>query len=240
MIHLYQLYPDMNTPDPSPFCFKVHFFMKYYKIDFKPHKANLLKAPKKKAPYIFDDTASVTISDSEDIIKYLCERFHLSPDKDLEPQQKPQSFALRKTLEEYLYFVILYSRWGDQNGWNNIEPIYFKDIPKPIRFLITPLIRKSVIKSMYGQGMGRHSQTEIYQRGIELLAQLSTWLADGDFFMGKNISLVDFTAFPMLYEILKFPYQSPLFQPMQQHTNLVSYVEKISSQFYPNPSFPTP
>ena len=240
MIHLYQLYPDPETPDPSPFCFKVQFFLKYYDIKFTCHKINVLKAPKKKAPYIYDDETSAILCDSEDILTYLCSRFEIEPDKDLTPIQKANAYCLRKMMEEYLYFIILFSRWGDQRGWDYIEPVYFKEIPPFIRRFITPMIRRSIVKAMYGQGVGRHSHEEIYKRGEEIFPHLETILTSKKFFMGQEISMVDFTAFPFLYANLLFPYRSPLYPIISQQENLVRYVDTLANKFYPAPKFPTP
>lgn len=230
MITLYQFLPPRKGPDPSPFCGKVDAFLKLTKLPHEVKAGNPTKAPKGKLPMIKD--GSRVICDSDDIIRYLSEAYKIDLEKDLTPEQKSQSFMVRKTLEEYLYFIVLHKRWIDDRGWKVIEPLFFGSLPFPVRGIVGRMVRGQVRKYAHGQGIGRHTLDEIDRRGAEVLQNLAPLIPKQGFFFGNEPTLVDCVIFPFLHNSLHHPVNDELKRTGDRFPHLRAYDEAMMKRLY--------
>src|SRR5688572_20327462 len=91
MITLY-LYPQMfGLPDNNPFGLKVETFLRLAKINFEAkHILDTKDAPRGQLPYLNDDGKIVT--ESNNIMRYITEKYHVQLDNDLSTQQKTTQF----------------------------------------------------------------------------------------------------------------------------------------------------
>ena len=97
-------------------------------------------------------------------------------------------------LDESLYWVLVYSRWVDPTGWALISYMFFGAVPALIRPLIAGKQQKGMIKTLHGQGFGRHSKEEIYNIGCKNIQALSDFLGDKkNFFDTDKPTLLDIT-----------------------------------------------
>jgi glutathione S-transferase len=219
MIELHQ-YPSIyNLSSLSPFCIKVEVFLRKHKIPYKiVVQKNPARGPKGKMPFIRD--GQTEIADSSLIIRYLSEK------QGLEINSSPVAHAFQRMIEEHLYFVLLYSRWIDPIGFNKIKSDFSSLFPPIIGTPFLYLIRRNLKKQAYAQGLGRHSQNEIYEMGYLDLQAIARQLGQRPYFMGFNFTSVDVTVYAFLTTILKQPIESPLKKALQSFPNLVSYCER--------------
>lgn len=230
MITLYQFLPPRKGPDPSPFCAKVDTFLKLTKLPHEVKPGNPIKAPKGKLPMIKDGDR--VICDSDDIIRYLSETYKVDLDKNLTDEQKALSFMVRKTLEEYFYFIVLHKRWIDDRGWKIIQPIFFGTVPLPLRGFVSGMVRGKVRKYAHGQGIGRHTLDEIDRRGAEVLQNLAPLIPKQGFFFGSGPTLVDCVLFPFLHNALHHPVDDELKRTSKRFPHLHAYDDMMVKRLY--------
>lgn len=231
MLTLYQFNPVWGLPNSSPFCMKLETYLRMARIEYQVNtEGNLSKAPKGKLPYIEDQ--GQIIADSNLIIDYLQSTYGTSLDTHLSPAEAAVALALRRLVEENLYWAVVYSRWVEEQNWPSTRAIYFEELPPILRTLVAYIARRQVTQNLKGHGMGRHSAAEIYQISAADLQALSDFLADKPYFMGDQPTTLDASAYGVLANILKAPLNSPLRDKAEQLSNLGSYCDRMYQTYY--------
>jgi glutathione S-transferase len=211
----------------SPFCMKVEVYLKLQKIPYTTRGGDPRKAPKGKLPIIEEDGKK--IADSSVILAHLEQKAERALDADLDPAGRAQAHALKRMFEESLYFVILWSRWADDEGWTELRPRIEAIVPAALRWFVPGLIRKKVVASSVAQGTGRHSRDEIYALGKADLEAVSTLLGDRPYLLGDKLRTIDVTGYSFLASILRWAKPSPLTDVARNLPGLEAYVERIAS-----------
>ncbi len=232
MIVLHQFSPNWGLPNASPFGLKLETYLRMAEI---PHKLvyedTLDKAPKKKMPYIEDGDRK--IGDSNLIIEYLIEHYDDRTDGHLSASDRGISLAMRRLIDENLYWCLVYSRWIDDSGWAITKPAYFGKLPPVLKQILPGVLRKGVLKSLDGHGLGRHSEGEIYSIGCRDLVALSGFLSDKPFFFGDRPTILDASAYAIVRNLIEVPIEGPLKQQAQKLSNLVDFTNRMTARFYP-------
>lgn len=231
MIKLYQFKPAFGLPNASPFCMKVETYLRMAGLEYElPRGADLRKAPKGKLPYIEDGRRSV--GDSGFIIEYLKQTYGDKLDAHLTERERAQALTIRRLFEENLYWVAIYARWIEDEGFAATRQVFFDGIP-PLLKLIVPLIaRRAMRRELHGHGMGRHSREEIYAIGCQDVRALAAILGDQAYFMGSEPSSIDATAYAFLANLLWVPLASPLLDEAKRHANLEAYCQRMKARYF--------
>jgi glutathione S-transferase len=231
MIILYQFEPALGVRNPSPFCLKLETYLRMVNLPYEvAPNADVRQAPKKKLPYIQDGDR--TIADSGFVIDYLKQTYGDPLDQHLSLQEQAISLAFQRLMEEHFYWVALYSRWGEEKNWPMTRQAFFSNLPPILRSILPGLVRKDLLRSLYGQGIGRHSQNEIYDLGQRDLKALSHFLSDKPFLMGEKPTSLDATGYGILANIIRCEVSSVLSDSAQQFDNLGAYCERMEAQFW--------
>jgi glutathione S-transferase len=232
MITLYSFGPGFGVMDASPFVVKVDLYLRMANIDYEVKcGANYLKkSPKGKLPFISDD--GQVVGDSAFIIEHLNSKYNLSIDSFLTEQQRASAYLYTKSLEENLYWCLVYSRWADDQTWPIAKEAFFAGIPFPLNSFIPWLIRRGVVKNLHGQGISRHSRDEVLSIADQSLKALSDVLGEQEYFFGDKISSFDATAYSVLCQFLVVDYMSDFNQLAKKYDNLIQYCDRIKSQYY--------
>lgn len=232
MITLYQFPPVWGLPNGSPFCMKVEAYLRMTGLPYRfAPNADIRKAPKRKFPVIEDN--GKTIPDSGFILEYLQQTYGDKLDAHLAPAERAVALALRRLLEENLYWCMLYARWGVAENWRITRAAYFDFMPPVIRPLIAGMIRRQTLKALRGHGMGRHTPEEIYRIGKTDIGALSNFLADKPFFMGAQPTALDASAYAFLANLLWAPTRSPLTAHAESLPNLAAYCARMQARYWP-------
>lgn len=231
MITLYNFGPFQGLADPSPFCLKVDCYLRAAGIEFETRSgANFIgKSPKHKLPYIEDDDKA--IGDSSFIIEHCQEKYGDVLDKDLNAEQKAVARAFIKMMDENLYWCIVHSRWIGE-GWPTVKEAFFGNMPLPLRMIIPTIAQKRVRKSLYQHGLGRHSEKEILDIASKDIKALSDYLSTKDYFLINKPTTLDVSAFAFLAEMIVPEMKCDLNEVAKSFDNLVSFVNRMKSQFY--------
>ncbi len=231
MITLYQFPPAWGLPNASAFCMKVETYLRMAGLPYQfARGADIRKAPKGKFPVIEDN--GKLIPDSGFIVDYL-KATHGDPlDGRLAPAERAVALAMRRLMEEHLYWCVIYSRWGVAEHWAIVKAAFFAGLPAPLRWFVPNLVRKSQLKALYRQGIGRHAHDEIYALGKADITALADFLADKPFFMGEQPTSLDATAYAFLANILWQPIADPLQAHARSFANLGRYCERMKERYY--------
>jgi len=236
MITLYGFGKRIGVEDASPFVVKVDAFLRMTKLEYKNVSDfnNLKKSPKGKLPFITDDKTKelVTIADSEDVIDYLTETYQIDLDGFLTDKQKAQGHLITKSLDESLYWCLVYSRWALDNTWPLINQTFFGEMPFPLKTFVPKLIRKSVIKNLYGQGIGRHSAEEILAIANKSFSALSVLLAEQDYIFGAQPCKLDAVIYSHLCEFISVDFDNQFNSQARSYENLVKYCQRFEQRYY--------
>ena len=231
VITLHHPPPAWGLPSPTPFGIKVETYLRMVGLPYRTRGADPRKNPKGKVPWIVDDGHMV--SDSSDIIDHLKARHGDPLDAELTAEQRALALVARRALEEHLYWVLVYTRWIEPEGYRHVRE-YFVGLMPPVLggVIVDRLIRKKIRAALHAQGVGRHAPADIYRRGCEDLTAVAALLGDKPYLLGEQPTSVDASLFAFTAGLWLFPADNPLKRHLARHGNLVAYVERMYTRYY--------
>ncbi|BBM87735.1 glutathione S-transferase family protein [Candidatus Uabimicrobium amorphum] len=231
MIALHQYPGSWGLPSSSPFCIKVETYLRMAGIAYtNVWENNPGRGPKGKMPFIQD--GEKTISDSSFIMEYLQQNYTPNLDANMSAEQQAVMLAFQRLIEESLYWVLLYSRWGDENGWREIKKEITPLLPPVIGKGIIHIIRKRLLRQAHFQGMGRHSRDEIYHIGNKNLRSIIEFLGNKTYFFGEKPRSIDCTLYGFFITILWSPVPGPLPEYAKKFSCLEDYCIRIRDTYW--------
>ena len=227
-IVVHQLPGAWGLASISPFCLKLEAWLRLADLPFESVvDATPFGGPKRKLPWIEHEGRK--IGDSGFIIEYLARRFGRDLDARLSPSERAIAHALRRLVEENLYWVLVHDRWIVEDNWRGFRDVVLGGIPQPLRALLGPIARRGVRKQLVGHGIGLHSDDEIHAIGLRDLAALADFLADKPFLMGTSATSIDASAYGLLANVVNVPIASPVKDDARKRANLMGYVERMAA-----------
>lgn len=232
MLILHTFGPNLGMPDPSPFVLKVHTFLRMSGIEYeaKPGLGNISKAPKGKLPFITHD--GKVIADSQFIFEYCNQVFGDKLDEHLSDEQKAIAYLITKSLDENLYFPLIYSRWVSDESWPTIKQAFFSKFPMPLRLIVPNIARKKAADSIYKQGTSRHSEEEIKNICRKSFQALSDLIGGKQYIFGEQPSSLDATTYAFLAEFILSDLDNSFNRVAKEYPVLVKYCERICSKYF--------
>jgi glutathione S-transferase len=235
MLTLYKYTPAWGLPDLSPFVLKLETYLRMAKIPYRTALGDPRKAPKGKLPYIEHDGALV--GDSSLAIERLKKDLGDPLDARLDDHRRAIGTAFKSALEEHLYFVIVYERWKIDENWERYAPV-MRDllaqakVPFPLRGLVLRQARRNVLKSLHGQGTGRHARDEVSRIGNALVTSVADSLGDSPFLLGPEPTSFDATAYAFLASLMDPPFDSSVRDTANARPSLRAYVDRMKSAYW--------
>lgn len=228
MIKLYQ-FPSAWGRNVSPLTLKLETWLKLSKIEYQAVATrNPGRAPKGKLPFIEDEDGT-RIGDSSLIIDYLKRTRQIDPDHELTERQRAETISLQRLFEDHFYFIQSYSRWIDPAGWSVVQPEFFGFVPPGVRGLVSGYFRRSVRKMLHEQGLGRHTQEELYAMGRADLRAVAVQLGNRSYFFGDGPTTIDAIAYGFLANLLFVPVETELKRIGLEFDNLRLYCERLAA-----------
>ncbi|WP_372767364.1 hypothetical protein [Pseudoalteromonas sp.] len=96
----------------------------------------------------------------------------------------------------------MYSRWVDDEFWPLTKQELISETPALLILLMPNLVRNSLIKSIYSQGLGVIAKTQIYDFAIEAIENLASLLGDKAYFVTERMTQYDAAACATLSNLL--------------------------------------
>jgi glutathione S-transferase len=222
----------------SPACAKLETWLRVAKLPYRvgPWPATVAP-PKGKWPYVEDD--GVIMGDSTLIIDRLKRARGIDPDARLTPVERAISVAFRRMIKENLNWAMAQIRYLEPAGWTAfraaIAPIastmFGGDAQKIVEF--QEGLKQLAVDQMHGQGVGRHSNEEMYQIYDTDLGAIADFLADKRFFFGDEPTGVDATVFGYVTNIIDVPIDTPIARCARERKNLVAYCRRMRERYFP-------
>jgi glutathione S-transferase len=230
MITLYQFAPVWEVKNLSPFCLKVETYLNMAGLPFEVVHAFPPRSPKRQLPFIEDNGRR--IADSHFIIDYLKQTYGDTVDGHLSPTERAVSSAMQRLIENHLFWVLAFSRFGDDENWIEKKRALFGALPSVARHIVPPLVRRQMLKELLGHGMGRHTEAEIYELGVQDLHSLDDFLGRKTWFMGDRPTTLDASAFGLLANVLWVPIESPLKECLKNLPKLTAFCVRTRDRYF--------
>lgn len=232
-ITLYKYGPFGDVSDLSPFCRKVEIYFQLMRVPYTPEISSPRKSPKQKLPAVLVDDK--IISDSSAILAHFESHSSHALDEGMSAEERAMALAFQALFEEKLYFIVAWTRWGDDAGWATYRHAFtnyfgFLGVPSFLQGFVAKMARKGVLKSIWAQGIGRHSPDEIYGMGAQILNSISVFLGDKKFFMGEQVRTIDATAYAFLSGIIGVPIETPLKRMVLASPKLMAYCGRMREE----------
>ncbi len=227
-VTLYQ-FPPIWGRNVSPFTLKLESWLRLAGVPYRvcDSFAGYRRAPKGKLPYIED--AGLQVADSSVIIDYLRHSRGIDLDAWLSGRQRAEALALQRLFEDHFYFILTYARWLDPEGWPTVKAGYFRRLPPGMRDAAALALRRRVRRTLHLQGLGRHSQAELYDMGRADLEAVTVFLGNGPFFFGERPATIDAVAYGFLANLLLVPVETELKRMGEALPNLRAWCEAMDA-----------
>jgi len=229
MLTLYSYPPLFGVADNNGYGLKVFAFLRLARVPFRhEHIFDASKAPRSQLPYIVDGTD--TVGDSETILAFVTQKYHLTIDAALTPAQLTTNLLVTRMLDD-LYWVMSYSRWKDERYW----PL-FRDALKREHPNLTDegLARAKAFNAerYYYQGIGRYEPDAAMARGLADLAALAELIpaqgsSHGGCLHGATPTSIDASIYGFIANIYYYDIATPLKQFVTAHDNIVRHCRTI-------------
>lgn len=226
MIKLYTFPEAFGLRNVSPFCLKVEMALTYLNDEYEiVEEKDPRKSPKGKLPYIVINGES--IADSEIILEHLGQTHGGALYGDLSEDEYARGFAFTRLAEDHLYWLMVASRWLDDDWFPNIENGFFGFVPRLIRPLVSKMARKQVFKTLDLHGLGRHNLEQ--QRGFARrdLRSLSCAISSHPFIGGERLTAFDFSVASLLSGIYDQQPATWITPIAEEFPNLQAYAERV-------------
>ncbi|XP_077145789.1 failed axon connections homolog [Ranitomeya variabilis] len=223
--------PNNGVPSLSPFCLKMETYLRMADLPYQNYFDGKL-SPQGKMPWI--EYNHTRVSGTEFIIDFLEEKLGVNLNKNLNPHERAVSRAVTKMVEDHFYWTLAYCQWVD----NLHETEKMITIPGPLsdllKWILCHLTKGIVKREMYGQGIGRFSEEEIYRLMEKDMRSLAGLLGDKKYLMGPKFSSLDATVFGHLAQAMwTLPGTRPERLIKGELINLAMYCERIRRKFWP-------
>ena len=223
---LHQVRRGTRCPSLSPFPLKLETFLRLANIPYVNDLSGA-QSSKGKTPWMTLD--GVDVADSQLCIKYLKNKLNLDVNSKLTKEQQGVSQAIQVMVDEHLYWTLVYNRWVYDKKKTLVKRHF--NPPAPILWMITRMVKKQ----LHGQGMGRHTDEEVWSFMLDDLSALNNYLADKAFMMGAELTEVDCSVFGMLCQFV-YMQEDDVCKGMVQDKfpKLYAYVERIKDSLWPD------
>ncbi|WP_424927083.1 glutathione S-transferase family protein [Amaricoccus tamworthensis] len=232
MLKLLTFAPAFGEPSASGFCTKAMCLLEMAGLDWEPDICfNPAEMPKQKLPVLRD--GDHFIPDSEQIADYLAATYGADLWWGVNSERKAVGQAVVRMVEENLYFAVMHDRWADDRNWEVILGLFFGGVPEPMRDTVSNEARAGAIATLVGQGLGRHTERERFERVRKDLESIRTILGDREFLLGDAPVYADACVVPMLRGAAATPHETMLSAWIKKDAALMAYMERGAKALYP-------
>jgi glutathione S-transferase len=224
MLTLYS-YPELfGVADNNGYGLKVFAFLRLCGLAFRhEYIVDASAAPRGQLPYLTDE--GDTIGDSDTIIAYLTDTYHLTLDKGLTSAQRDTSHLITRMLDD-LYWVMSYSRWQDERFWPLFRDAMLRQEPR-LSDADLEKARAFNFQRYHYQGIGRFEPDAALARGLADLRVLADLVPADGYLHGPRPTTIDCGIYGFIANICFFDIDTPLKQCVVTHQNLVRHCKAI-------------
>lgn len=228
-IHVAIMKGSWPVPSESPACLKL---LTWLRIAGIPYETSVLQGRPKsktgKAPYVVRPDGTL-LDDSSVIIDVLTAEHGVTLDTERTQSQRALMVLAQRTVESHLYFAGLLARWRDH--WPATRDAYFGQIPKPVRLVLGPLIRRQTLRQAHGQGLGRRPPEQVDAEVRADLQALDRLRGDDDFYFGSP-GVTDAIVYGALENARACPIPGTAHTTIRQSDRWMDYLDRIKTRYW--------
>lgn len=227
-LRLVTLPPAFGMRNLSPFCLKIELLLADLGLPFTVgEEVDPRKTPKGKLPYL--KIGDTSLADSELIGDYLEKRTDGAVFAGLSEAQKGHGWAATRLAEDHLYWLVVGSRWLDDDWWPNVVEGFFGVVPGFVRPLIAYFARKEVAKTLHLHGLGRHTRAEQEGFAHRDFAALQGCISNEGFLCGAAPNYFDYSVAGILAGIYDNTPATWLTTVAEGYPDLRDYADRVQS-----------
>ena len=228
MIKLFVLPPALGLRNPGPFALKCEMALIHLKLEFElVPSGDPRSAPKGKMPYIEDN--GTVIADSELILQHLDRKTNGGLYGHLSDEEFADGVAFTRLVEDHLYWMVVASRWLDEDWFPNIKSGFFASFPFPMRQIVPIIARRQMRQTYHLHGLGRHTLQEQKDFASRDLAAIEKKVSNGPYLLGEKLTVFDFGVASMLAGTLDNQPDTWMSKLVAEHQPVVDYAERVQS-----------
>ncbi|MBT8151856.1 MAG: glutathione S-transferase family protein [Gammaproteobacteria bacterium] len=229
MITLFTFPAAFGLRNVSPFCLKVEMALAYLKLDFEiALESDPRKGPKAKLPFIISD--GVTFDDSELILKHLDEITNGGLYAELSPDEIAVGTAFTRLADDHLYWIMVASRWLEDDWFPNVQQGFFGSLPPVIAPLIARMARRQMRQTYHLHGLGRHTREQQEWFARSDLQAIAAVVSKDEYIVGKRLTVYDFNVASLLAGVLDNKPATWLTKIANAYPSLATYAERIQRE----------
>lgn len=230
MLSLITFPASFGEPSHSPFCAKAMILLQMSGQQWQREDlANPSSMPLGKLPVL---RANGTLfPDSEFIQSWLTQQgadFY----PDCTNEQKAVGHSLIRMAEESLRLALVHERWLEEENWAHLWPIFFAEVPRPIRKMIANKARKSVRAGLLSNGIARMSLQQRLQKTGSDLDALEQIIGTNAFILGDAPTAVDAAVLPVLSTIDRLPVATAISKLVRSKDWVNGYLQRGRATLY--------
>ncbi|XP_050219300.1 mitochondrial outer membrane import complex protein METAXIN [Mercurialis annua] len=221
--------PYFGLPTACPICLPVYIYLKLARFPFR-FDFNSTYPDSDQIPYVECGTYVAYNNENGGVIQRLKEDGVANLDSEF--CSVPEWVSMEAMVSSWLADAITYDLWLGSGGSSAVK-IYYSDLPWVIG---KALFAKQVYTVKQRLGITKENaerrEEEIYKRAKIAYAALSTRLGEDEFLFENRPSSLDalFLAH-VLFTLQALPETSVLRHALVEHANLVTYAEKLKTNF---------
>lgn len=213
-------------PSLSPFCAKLEVWLSLAGIEYTRRNGDFRRSPNSKIPFV--DLDGELIADSQRIIERCKAKHGDRLDAALTPEQRAVGRAVQRMLEEGTYFGMVRARWLTDHGFAFVRShILDRFVPRLVRPLAYPKIKRDLRRTLHGQGVLRYPLEEVYQAVIDDIDAVVAIMGDRPFLLGDEPSSYDATVYGFLGCLAISGYTDPAVEHARASAPLTAYRERM-------------
>jgi glutathione S-transferase len=218
-------------PTFTPFGLKLMAYMQMADIPFSiviEHDPR--RAPTKKFPWVVDDGRA--LGDSSVVIDHLVATRGDRVDEWLTTEQRAVGRAIRRMIEEGLCFVLLHLRWVDDVTFRAATEVALQGMPRAIRGVARHVIRRRILRDLWGQGILRFDRSTVMAMGRADLDAMDAILGDKPFLLGERPCSADATAAAFLAVLVIPPLENELKEHACNLPRMTRYLARMVDLYF--------
>ncbi len=188
----------------SPFCLKIHRALQLAGLPYERRFGAMPASHKRHNPQ--EQVPILLVGDEpvHDSTAILHRIEQLAPGKlqaGLTPQQVGEAWLWEEFADTSLNGFLVAARWADDRNWLATRAAYFTTMPAPLVPVITPLIRKRVLKSLHARDVWRAGPETCWARFTAILDHLEAHITGKTYWLGNTRSVADIAIFAQLHSL---------------------------------------
>lgn len=226
VVHTFGRFSD-KLSSVSPFVLKLETWLRLAGLpsksvgDYSP-----FTAPRGKAPWVTLEDGS-TLSDSALIIEALSARPEVTLDDHLTDADRARHLLIQRTVEDHLYWCVVYERWQRPEGFAIVKQRYFPKASPLMLPVITTMARRTAVGQLRAQGTGRHDWPDVERAAVADIRALSAALGDAPFFGGASPATIDAVVYGALANAAWGPFEGAMQRAVLEDPALAAWLDRV-------------